>query len=847
MARSLTTPATTEKNKANGAQPIYILQIDWGGGTGTKYYAGEALSSPVTAEGRVMDWGSVQISAEPGRTGGHGQVQITLADPDLVLRGLIETKPGPQNKKCYIHLYFGGTTWSMDRITIFGGIIDTPCEWDDKTAQWKLSLKGLEALYNKQIGRYIDRDAFPDVICDECEGEIVPIVYGNPVRRVPACIIDRPGQSALYSRIDPFSASFTIQDVASDARFTTSGTRTLIIGYPGNYETFTGTWDGVVNNQFNISTRDSVIASGSVASLYGSGGRSYVMIPIADVPNYQMSRGGYPISFQISGTWYTTLVTQWDISGSNIIVCDVGQLGVVGGTTYKLWRFPGQLPIWPVGTPVYEVATWTWVTNWLPSKSIDLIECKTKIQLPGGNTVDAFLQLNSSYYSVSLDDKTWNTALGRGGTDPGLTTITMSQPPIAAGAHDPRIYVTLKGITNDNTATGTVLSDPADIIKNLLGNSFIGAIPSGEIDSTSFSAAATAITQTFQLAITKPVKLIDLCGELAYQAGAVLFWDGGQARIKKLADTLSSGDSVYTFTESNYARQTLRLRETSLKDVPTQVTGKFRTSLAAPESKLVRRCDEAVTSFGWRDDNLDMWAHQDPVNVAAIIEFWLKFKLQQNQVIQLDTFLNGVHLQPGDTVTLNIAHAGTTVLSSVLGRVKTIRHQLGSANRQQMDRITIEFDVKLYSFTVSAVTPTTRNCNPTTGIPDLNVGPGAGIGSGSRWVTLLNGRGQVSWPSYRPEVLGGTGGSGSGSGGGTGSGSGSGGLTYPALGTHGTGSWTGGSSKTVTIYTGTAGSETATGLTVSAYLPTGLTIAANGKVIVQQVYGGTVYAYPHTC
>lgn len=73
------------------------------------------------------------------------------------------------------------------------------------------------------------------------------------------------------------------------------------------------------------------------------------------------------------------------------------------------------------------------------------------------------------------------------------------------------------------------------------------------------------------------------------------------------------------------------------------------------------------------------------------------------------------------------------------------------------------------------------------------------------------------------------------------------GLTFPAVGKHGAGTWTGGTSKTVTIYTGAGGSESATAFTVSAYLPAGLTIAANALCILDQVYGGTVYAHPHSC
>jgi hypothetical protein len=34
---------------------------------------------------------------------------------------------------------------------------------------------------------------------------------------------------------------------------------------------------------------------------------------------------------------------------------------------------------------------------------------------------------------------------------------------------------------------------------------------------------------------------------------------------------------------------------------------------------------------------------------------------------------------------------------------------------------------------------------------------------------------------------------------------------------------------------------------VSAYLPAGLTVASNALSILDQVYGGTIYAHPNGC
>ena len=120
MARTITPAAATEYAKVTGGHPIYILEVAWGGSTGVVYYASEALSSPVTAQGRVVNWGELQIRGEPERVGGFNQLTIELSDADLVLKALFDADLGPQNKIAKIWQFWVGTTWATDRIQLFG-------------------------------------------------------------------------------------------------------------------------------------------------------------------------------------------------------------------------------------------------------------------------------------------------------------------------------------------------------------------------------------------------------------------------------------------------------------------------------------------------------------------------------------------------------------------------------------------------------------------------------------------------------------------------------------------------------------------------------------------------------
>lgn len=716
MVRTLTANAATEAAKATGAFPRRILEIQWGGATGTLYYSDEPLATadgdPVNAAGIVLDWGELHLQAEPGRIGGHGDVKLELADSDYTLKTLFETEPGPQNKTAYIHLWFVGTTWPTDRVTLFGGMLTAPLSFEMTRGAWSVSVKGFEHLLDREIGLRMTGGIFPEIACNPQEGTIIPVVFGEDVRRVPCHVIDRPGYANVGTTLQVLDGALYIHASAADTGFTLDTAIQLIVGGPGRWERLFGSFnDAGDRTEFNITSRGAILAEGNL-SFFGSGGVRYLTVPKADLPDLgATSRAGYPLYVkQANGVWVATMITQWDFEASSIVVAYKGNLNVTLGADYKIGSLPGDIPIWPAGTPVYEVGTWKYACSHLPSAGVSRVEGRGSISLPGGENREIFMTINPVYYSVDLDDNAYNANLGRDGGDPGICTISLLFNPVEQGLAEETIYVTLDGVTDDNTTSGTVLTDPADIIKNLLENEFLGNIGSSFINATSFTSAAGTTATVVMAAILEQRPLSDLVGELAQQAACLLFWDQGQAHLQAMSNTLSG--SQLTLTEAN-TKPTVKIEDQSVKDtVVTEVTGKFRLATPSPETGLVRKSSEAEGYWGKKSKEINLSAYQAPTSVALMTEFWLQYWLNLHRVVTVETFLPALKIQPGDVVTLDIADgAGADLFDSVLARVRSVRHQAGNAQRQTMERITLVLEVKLWTIAIDSETAPDDTCH----------------------------------------------------------------------------------------------------------------------------------------
>lgn len=723
MTRGLTVPCATQAVQRSGAFPVHVLEVQWA--SGARFYGDGVITTPVPMDPRVVEWGSLTVESKPEKMGGQGELTLTLADHDLAYKALADAEPGLSGTPAYVSLWFVGTDWA-DRLTLFGGTVARPSSWDDKKASWKLKLQGFEKKFsNQELGTVVTRERFQDIDCEACEGKIIPIVFGDPCKRVPCCVINRPGKSWLGVKVGIHDVYLYLCEDADKSGFTVDAEITIVVGVPGNTEEIIGGfYDAGNRRKFTIASRGYIEASGLSPGLYTSAGSKFFLVDEADVPDPTRSRKGYPIYIFLDGSWHAYLVNTWTDVGSSIATANVTALASVPtGTPWKLSKFPmGYIPSWPVGCEVSEKGPWTYAVNYLPSKEVIRIEAMSSVQPPGGGDAqEQWYTYGDTHYTVNLDDRAWNGSLGRQSTDPGITTATIESSPTALGLSGEQVYCTLKGIVvNDDIAANDPIVNPALIIRTLLFHRWLGNVGAGKLNTALFDAAQQAVHDAvidFAFGLTEHRKLLEVCSDLAFQAGCLYWWDQGQACLKRLKLALVDVDKSLTVNPDNIKLGTLTIDDPAENDRSTEISGEFKETCAVKEvRRIIRSSEDQVAVYGRQRKDIKLWAIQSNVMAAKMTEFWLEMFLLDQRQVTFTTYLPALHLQPGDIVRLDYANgSGASVLNGTLARVQKLTHQFLDCASKKMEQIAVTAVTKLWDVDVQVAPLNKDECNPPTG------------------------------------------------------------------------------------------------------------------------------------
>jgi hypothetical protein len=201
MVRTLTSSATTEKNRATGSKPRFVVRIDWGGGIGTKYYAdhseqetiyilntlgenvlntiGEQITLPglgVTTESRLMNVSDIESALSKKAIQTVGAVSINLSDNDGTLRGYCDTTP-LELKTAVLYQHFVGNTYS-DFVPLLVGVVDDPVRWSEDGASLSFDITDLITGVDITVGHLADVADFVSVP-DATKGACLPLVFGK--------------------------------------------------------------------------------------------------------------------------------------------------------------------------------------------------------------------------------------------------------------------------------------------------------------------------------------------------------------------------------------------------------------------------------------------------------------------------------------------------------------------------------------------------------------------------------------------------------------------------------------------------------------------------------------------
>lgn len=192
MVRSLTSSATTEAEKAMGAEPVVILKIEWGGTVGTRYYAGKQVAvGAIVTRPSLLDIAELAWQLKQHETGSVSSFTVRLDDSEDDLRQII-TGMAVENRSASVLLYFEGTGES-DVTTLIKGKLVSPIEWAEGERVLTFTVESFVS--ESEVG-YAPREEDIPSLPRESDGKAWPMCFGSPLL-VPAVRVQKRGETVL--------------------------------------------------------------------------------------------------------------------------------------------------------------------------------------------------------------------------------------------------------------------------------------------------------------------------------------------------------------------------------------------------------------------------------------------------------------------------------------------------------------------------------------------------------------------------------------------------------------------------------------------------------------------------
>lgn len=196
---------------SKSAKPYQILEIDWGGTVGTKYYLDRLPTDFSTNDGKrappsgignskVTAWAPVSLSLKEGQVGATDQTSVTLDDAGGELTAILNGGE-MQRKLVTIWRLFDdpSTVWPTDAAQSFTGTL-RPFDYSAQNNQITLNLGDLGPLLAKDVSCLAKTSIFSK-LPPASQDKNIPLCWGR-AQRVEALPISAPWETKIAQSTD---------------------------------------------------------------------------------------------------------------------------------------------------------------------------------------------------------------------------------------------------------------------------------------------------------------------------------------------------------------------------------------------------------------------------------------------------------------------------------------------------------------------------------------------------------------------------------------------------------------------------------------------------------------------
>ena len=585
---------------SKSAKPYQILEIDWGGTVGTRYYLDRLPSDFSTNDGKrvpasgignskVTAWGPVSLSLKEGQVGATDQTSVTLDDAGGELTAILNGGEMQRKLVTFWRLFDDPTTvWPTDAAQIFTGAL-RPFDYSAQNNQITLNLGDLGPLLAKDISCLAENSIFaklPPASQDKniplCWGraqrvEALPIVFPWETKLAQATVGGNPetvaitddlsllpgvaAETAYAAVLGGNSVTATFHQSLNPAAALSTVTLSLpgppLIAYvtgvlrPNTYDLFVDP-SSVHPGQYAWNINSILAAGQAVTCLIGN--KNVTGISLAGI-----TLAGPFSSAEIAGsdaicgvpTWKFTfndnpngdLASTWTTAGT-------GTLGTV--LTFYFYGPANAISPMPAGAILRSAdQTCIYAISALPSKAVQIVEGYGSAVDSAGNNRKDFVVLGqvatnfvsgsstATVYSDIFSINLDDSSWNAAGLARNITTITFhSQPRDLLGVlDDNRIWCTVLGVEDAGDATGNAIVNPALVIQEYLQNANLMNVAAANIDAASFAAAAAALAgYIVGFPQIETRPGLQLLQEIANQCNSILLFDEGKASMVVISD-----------------------------------------------------------------------------------------------------------------------------------------------------------------------------------------------------------------------------------------------------------------------------------------------------------------------
>jgi hypothetical protein len=208
MAKDLTSTIVSNKSRRYGTEPINLLEIEFGGVTGTKYYSDRAITIDGNVyEAVVKDWGDIDFIRNRSAT--VQDLHIVLVNTLSSPISNIFLVDNPESKVAKLYQWYVDDAMEVgDKTLLFNGRITSPIKYGVDTVEFDIVNRIIDL--TTKVGRVVTQSDFPRSLPSD-RGKIIPKVIGS-VENVPAVCVFTAGKSALRESLNESASTIEVDN-----------------------------------------------------------------------------------------------------------------------------------------------------------------------------------------------------------------------------------------------------------------------------------------------------------------------------------------------------------------------------------------------------------------------------------------------------------------------------------------------------------------------------------------------------------------------------------------------------------------------------------------------------------